>query len=148
MAKRKHQKVKQPAAKPGMSNSVKLGIALVAIVGVLAALFAISGLVPQKGAAVQQPGDVQAADAQVIKMAVLPSEYAPSTFTVEAGKPVRWEIDGSKAVGCTQYLVSQKLGVSKRIEKGSNVVEFMPPEKGTYAFSCGMNMVKGTITVV
>ena len=84
---------------------------------------------------------------QVIRMAVDGNAYKPSTLTVKEG-PVQWIIDGTKAVGCTQYILSQELGISKKLEKGDNIITFTPPRKGTFRFSCGMGMVDGTINVV
>jgi plastocyanin domain-containing protein len=81
-------------------------------------------------------------------MAVGASEYLPAALTVEAGKPVSWVVDGTKASGCTQYLVARDFGISQRLQKGENVISFMPTQKGTFTFMCGMGMVRGTMTVV
>lgn len=85
---------------------------------------------------------------QVVRMEVTASGYQPSTFTVKLGVPVRWEVDASKASGCTGALVSRELGISKELESGINVFSFTPSRTGTIAFSCGMGMVRGTINVV
>ena len=86
--------------------------------------------------------------AQEIRMAVSPTEYQPSTLTVKAGQPVRWIVDGTNAQGCTRYLLAQKVGISKSLTKGENIIEFTPTEKGTVPFQCSMGMVRGTINVV
>jgi plastocyanin domain-containing protein len=91
---------------------------------------------------------VQAGEYQVINMAVTPYGYEPSTFAVQEGKPVRMIIDGTQVSGCTRYITSPQLGFNKRLEAGENIIEFTPPGKGTYGFSCSMGMVRGTITVV
>ena len=97
----------------------------------------------------QAPANKGSADAQVIRMGVTGSQYMPSTLSVSAGQAVKWLIDGSKAQGCTEFLISPELGVSTRLKKGENVVEFTAPqEKGAYGFSCSIGMVKGTINVV
>lgn len=87
---------------------------------------------------------------QVIKMAVGGDRapYAPDTFTVKAGVPVRWEITGVDVRGCISYLQATKLGVGLQLRKGPNVVEFTPKKPGRYTFSCSMGMFRGTINVI
>ncbi|MCC6563749.1 sulfite exporter TauE/SafE family protein [Candidatus Uhrbacteria bacterium] len=84
---------------------------------------------------------------QVIKMRVT-SGYEPNRFTIKAGGPVRWEIDGSQGGGCAMALVSRQLGIQKFLSKGPNVIEFTAPtQPGTYQFSCSMGMYRGQIVV-
>lgn len=86
---------------------------------------------------------------QVVKMKVDWYEgYVPDNITIEAGKPVRWEVDGTKASGCANVLVARKIGVQKILKPGINVIEFIPKETGTIAFSCSMGMYRGSFTVV
>jgi len=88
-------------------------------------------------------------DVQVVKMKVDAIQgYVPENITIEAGKPVRWEVDGTKASGCANVLVSRKLGVQKILKPGINVIEFTPKETGTIAFSCSMGMYTGSFTVI
>lgn len=86
---------------------------------------------------------------QVIKMDVGGDNaaYDPDVFTVKAGVPVRWEINGVDVGGCISYLQSRKLGIGLQLRKGLNVVEFTPKNPGTYSFSCSMGMFRGTINV-
>jgi plastocyanin domain-containing protein len=87
-------------------------------------------------------------DAQEIRMGAANSEYSPAMFTVQSGKPVRWIIEGSNSMGCSKYLTAPQLGIHKTLNNGENVIEFTAPKPGTYAFSCSMNMARGTIKVV
>jgi plastocyanin domain-containing protein len=129
---------KQWYAKDGFK--IAAGIACILLfAGILAALYSMDASAPAPAAS----GEVQ-----IVRMDVLPASYSPSQITVEANRPVQWIIDGSGSAGCTQYLVAPKFGISKRLQKGENVIEFTPTEKGTFAFSCSMNMARGTITVV
>ncbi len=85
---------------------------------------------------------------QVMKMRVL-YEYEPNRFTIKAGVPTRWEIDGSQGAGCAMALVSRQLGIQKLLSRGPNVIEFTAPtQPGTYQFSCSMGMYRGQIVVV
>lgn len=86
---------------------------------------------------------------QVIKMNVDPYEgYVPDKFTLEVGRPVRWEVDGTNAGGCANVLVSRKFGIQKVLKPGINVIAFTPKEAGTFTFSCSMGMYRGTFQVV
>ncbi len=85
---------------------------------------------------------------QVVSMKITPSGYEPSDLTVKKGFPVRWEVDGTDAGGCTGAIVSRELGISKNLEPGINTFTFMPTHTGTIAFSCGMGMVRGSFNVI
>ncbi len=108
----------------------------------------ISFSAPTAAASASGTNIVMDGNTQVIKMAV-DGGYQPSQFTLKAGLPTRWEIDGTKAVGCTSVLISRQLGIQKQLASGPNTVEFTAPtQPGTYPFSCSMGMYRGQITVV
>jgi len=96
------------------------------------------------------PNTVERKDGvQVVKMKVDSLEgYVPENITIEAGKPVRWEVDGTNAGGCATVLISRELGVQTVLKKGINVIEFTPQKPGKIAFSCSMGMYRGTFTVI
>ncbi len=86
---------------------------------------------------------------QVVKTAFTSSGYSPETFTVEAGKPVRWEIDGNgNAGGCRSVFQVPAFKIQKFMSNGLTVAEFTPDKPGTYAFSCSMGMYRGSFTVI
>lgn len=85
---------------------------------------------------------------QVISMKITPSGYEPTDLTVRKGVPVRWEVDGTDAGGCTGSLVSRELGISSAIVPGINTFRFTPTHTGRIAFSCGMGMVRGSFNVI
>jgi len=85
---------------------------------------------------------------QVVKMSVGPGGYSPSRFTIRAGKPVRWEVDGTGAAGCISVLVSRPLGVQRLLARGPNIIEFTPKTPGEVPFSCSMGMYRGSFTVL
>lgn len=86
-------------------------------------------------------------DTQVIKMG-FKGTYSPNSFTLRAGTPVRWEIDGSQIAGCASVLVSRQLGIQEYLTTGINTITFTPKEAGNIAFSCGMGMYRGSFTVL
>jgi len=85
---------------------------------------------------------------QVIKMKLGYAGYEPNHFTVQAGTPVRWEVNGDNAGGCTSVLVSRQLGIQQLLKKGQNLIAFTPQTPGEVQFSCSMGMVRGSITVL
>lgn len=85
---------------------------------------------------------------QEIVMRVTPYGYEPSELTVQAGSPVRWQIDGSEASGCTNGLVVPDLKINQPLKRGNNVIEFTPVTRGDIAFTCSMGMVRGIIHVL
>lgn len=98
---------------------------------------------------IQTPVALNAASQQIMSMEASAYGYSPTSFTVQAGVPVRWEINNTGASGCTNSVIARGLidgAVSLR--KGLNVIEFTPQERGSFAFSCWMGMVGGTINVV
>lgn len=85
---------------------------------------------------------------QTVRMTAGLRGYTPSRFTVRAGIPVKWIVDGTNAEGCVSVFQAPKLGIKKLLSRGDNVFEFTPDKPGTYAFSCSMGMYRGAITVV
>lgn len=78
---------------------------------------------------------------QIVKMAVVGYEYKPSHFTVTAGIPVEWQIDGSRAAGCAQVITMPGAKVTEFLSKtGIKTIRFTPTTTGTLAFSCTMGM--------
>lgn len=93
------------------------------------------------------PSGTMEGNTQVIKMNIS-GGYNPNRFTLRAGVPVRWEVDGTNAGGCTSVLVSRQLGIQKFLQPGVNTIEFTPSQPGEIAFSCGMGMFRGSFAVL
>lgn len=85
---------------------------------------------------------------QEIAMKVTRNGYEPRSFTIKAGVPVRWTIDGAGAQGCTSVLVVPSLNIFTPLTTGTNVIDFTAPNRGKLAFSCSMGMVRGSFTVL
>ena len=54
-----------------------------------------------------QHGEHQARQVQVVEMTISGLAYRPNRFTVKAGIPVEWRIDGRDAEGCGRILVAR-----------------------------------------
>ena len=79
---------------------------------------------------------------QIVKMTVNGYNYTPNKFTVVAGVPVEWQIDGSQAAGCGRVLVMPSLGLSKYLlPQGITTITFTPTQTGTIPFNCSMGMM-------
>lgn len=84
---------------------------------------------------------------QEIRMTQSARGYSPNQFTVEKGKKVRWIITSTNLT-CASSIVVPKYGISKYLEKGENIIEFVPSETGEIPFSCSMGMYRGKFIVV
>lgn len=85
---------------------------------------------------------------QVIQMEVTSyGVYQPDTLTVTEGVPVRWEIYGSKNMGCGSTLVMSAFGIQKDLSPGFNEITFTPTKSGTFTFTCSMGMFRGKMIV-
>ena len=78
---------------------------------------------------------------QIVDMKVIGLSYSPSKFTVQAGIPVEWRIDGREARGCAQVLVARSIGVTKFLSRdNTTTIAFTPKEPGSIPFRCTMGM--------
>ena len=88
-----------------------------------------------------EPGAPIVNGKQVVTMKVVGYDYYPSQFTVVAGVPVEWHIDGTRAASCAQVVTVPSLGITEYLPKqGEKVVTFTPTTTGTIGFSCPMGM--------
>jgi plastocyanin len=74
--------------------------------------------------------------------------YVVDPPTVEAGSPVKMVADLDSLYGCMTAVRIPKLGVSKNVRSGDNIIEFTPSSPGTYTITCSMGMGVGEIVVV
>lgn len=96
-----------------------------------------------------RPAAAVAADtgAQEIRVTV-DGGYAPASVAVQAGRPVRLLFDRRDKGSCTEEVVLPDFGIRRFLPTGATTaVEFTPASPGSYAFTCGMGMVRGTLVV-
>ena len=78
---------------------------------------------------------------QLVNMKVDGLTYTPAKFTVEAGIPVEWRIDGRNAWGCAQVLIARSIGVTKFLSNEHiTTINFTPKATGSIPFRCSMGM--------
>ncbi|HIH24821.1 TPA: hypothetical protein HA251_07350 [Candidatus Woesearchaeota archaeon] len=133
------------------TNNAKIAFGIFGIVALIAILVTMNGIAnapetAQPSSTAQTP--VIEDGVQTIRMAVQGYTYEPAAFTVKAGVPVRWIVDGTKVSGCTGTILFPEFDISRRLQPGDNIIEFTPTTPGKYTFHCGMNMVRGQMTVV
>lgn len=74
--------------------------------------------------------------------------YEPSAIQVVAGRPVRLSFDRIDTSGCSEEVTLPDFGIRRFLPTGARTtVEFTPSEPGTYAFTCGMGMLRGRLVV-
>jgi plastocyanin len=82
---------------------------------------------------------------QKISVDVSGGTYSPNVLKLKAGVPA--EITFGQSSGCTAVVQSQDLGFQEDLTSGPKTVKLGALKPGTYAFSCGMQMVFGKIVV-
>lgn len=147
----RHQRHQSTSQAWYRTNNAKIAFGIFGIVALIAILIAMNSKAnasptAQPSSTAQTPAIEDGA--QTIRMAVKGYTYEPASFTVKAGVPVRWIVDGTKVSGCTSTILFPEFGISRRLQPGDNIIEFTPTKPGKYAFHCGMNMVRGQMTVV
>jgi len=85
-------------------------------------------------------------DRPTIKITVDAVGYHPPEAKAQAGKPVRLEFTRTTDEGCGQQLVFPNLDIKKDLPLNEPVpVDVTMPASGKLAFTCGMDMMKGSI---
>ncbi|OHR73587.1 hypothetical protein HMPREF3291_18765 [Bacillus sp. HMSC76G11] len=82
------------------------------------------------------------------EVVVTPTAYTPDNIVLKAGIPAIINFK-TEEVSCTGIILSEKLGFNVSLKANSNnYVQVKSLKPGTYQYTCGMNMYKGTITAV
>jgi sulfite exporter TauE/SafE/copper chaperone CopZ len=73
-----------------------------------------------------------------------------SAIKVKKGIPIVWVIraDDENLNGCNNEIKISALNITKKLEIGENIIEFIPENVGTIPFSCWMGMKRSKIIVV
>ena len=86
------------------------------------------------------------AGATMLQLKVEGMKYLPSSMTAPPNKPVRLTIKRVSDDGCGQQIVFPSLDIRRDLPLNEAVaVDFTMPASGTVAFTCGMNMMRGSI---
>lgn len=71
--------------------------------------------------------------------------YEPSSLTAKAGVPIKLTV--ARGEGCAAGFLIPSLNIAADNSGGPAVVDLGSLKPGTYRFSCGMEMVTGTLVV-
>jgi hypothetical protein len=142
----KTQKQDTLARKPLIVNPFIL-VAMLAFMGFL--VFG-KGMTYQNGNQVSaEPKDIQFTKTtnEIQEVVVKPTEYSPNNIVLKAGTPSILNFKTEK-IGCTGIVLSEELEFNVTLkENTNNFVNIKALKPGTYHYSCGMGMYKGTLTV-
>lgn len=74
--------------------------------------------------------------------------YRPDTVVVAAGEPARITFRREETAACSEQVVFPAFGKTATLPVGEDVVVELPAaEPGEYGFTCGMQMLRGTLVV-
>lgn len=86
--------------------------------------------------------------AREITIVVEHGAYHPSRIALQAGERVRLRFLRKEHSPCTREVVFPKLDIKRELPPNVPVLIDLPPlAKGSYAFHCAMNMVRGELVV-
>lgn len=71
--------------------------------------------------------------------------YQPASVTVPAGQPVTLVFTRTSDQGCGTQVVFPSLNLRRDLPLNQPVEVAMTPTAGTIAFTCGMNMFRGSV---
>jgi len=85
---------------------------------------------------------------QIVTVEVSSRSYEP--ITVQSGIPVKVNFYVEEGVlnGCNNAIMIPEYEIQLPLEVGDNIIEFTPDKTGVIPYSCWMNMIRSTITVV
>ncbi|MFO0624348.1 MAG: cupredoxin domain-containing protein [Polyangiales bacterium] len=74
--------------------------------------------------------------------------YDPSVVVVRQGQPVRLDFVRDETSACSEQVVLADFGITRDLPAhATTAVAFTPTRAGSFSFTCGMGMLRGTIVV-
>ena len=75
--------------------------------------------------------------------------YAPDVIVVKQNQPVRLDFYRDETASCSEQVRFPDFGIARDLPAFKTTpVEFTPDKPGEFAFTCGMNMMRGKLIVV
>lgn len=111
----------------------------------LCALVAVAALASPVAAG---QADKASAKVQVVKLTFDDKGYVVTPSTMTKGVPVKMTVDLGTVKGCMRTVVIDAFKVKQTVKDGATTIEFTPTKSGRIDIICGMNMGKGSFTVV
>jgi len=112
-----------------------------------AALLDLEPTVPDtsKSPATKPKAKPAAPTSQSVRIAIGVTGYSPSTVTASAASPLKLSVD--RGEGCAAGFLIPELDIAEDNSAGPITIDLGTVPAGTYQFSCGMEMVTGTLIV-
>ncbi|AIZ65605.1 copper-exporting ATPase (plasmid) [Hymenobacter sp. DG25B] len=74
--------------------------------------------------------------------------YSPDVIEVERGKPVQLSFYRDEENSCSEELLMPDFSIRRDLPAfKTTLVELLPKEAGTFTFTCGMGMLRGSLVV-
>ncbi|MFY9610565.1 MAG: cupredoxin domain-containing protein [Blastocatellia bacterium] len=74
--------------------------------------------------------------------------YSPDVIAVKRGLPVRLNFYRNETSSCSEQIVFGDFGIARSLPAFKTTpIEFTPEKTGEFAFTCGMNMLRGKLIV-
>lgn len=111
-------------------------------------VMAVVTVLSAQGMARALSAEAQSQPVQHVKLTFDAKGYVVTPSTVTKGIPVKMEVDLRTVKGCMRTVVISAFNVKKTVKEGDTTIEFTPTKTGTIQIVCGMNMGKGSFTVI
>ena len=123
-------------------DTVQIIVTLVGV-GLLAFVGWFFFLAPHRvAAAVSSSAGVQQVDI------VVKGGYSPNVIEVEHGKPVQLNFYRDEEGTCSEELLLPDFNIRRDLAPfKTTAIEFLPKQAGTFEFTCGMHMLRGSLVV-
>ena len=74
--------------------------------------------------------------------------YSPAVIEVERGKPVQLSFYRDEENSCSEELLIPDFSIRRDLPAfKTTLVELLPQQAGTFPFTCGMGMLRGSLVV-
>ena len=79
---------------------------------------------------------------------VVKGGYSPNVIEVEHGKPVQLNFYRDEEGSCSEELLLPDFNIRRDLAPfKTTAIEFLPKQAGTFEFTCGMHMLRGSLVV-
>ena len=74
--------------------------------------------------------------------------YSPDRIVVTQGRPVKLDFYRDETASCSEAVIFGDFGIARQLPAfQTTTIEFTPDKVGEFSFTCGMNMLRGTLIV-
>ncbi len=74
--------------------------------------------------------------------------YSPNVIEVAHGQPVQLNFYRDEDNSCSEELLLPDFNIRRELAPyKTTAIEFTPPQAGTFEFTCGMHMLRGSLVV-